>query len=424
VQSARKEKNLIDFRKSGKDFFQPQGALRFFVFGLCSLVYIFLGWTFGLYRKAFIHRRPANIRRLIVLGFGGIGNHLMLTPALLRLKETDPARCVHLAVSSTACGEVLQSDPNVDSLSVLNATKCRTFKELIKTGLTLRKLSPDIFMAASGINPVTGGIIALLSGAKVRVGEEWHGRGFLYTHKIQVDSKVFEGVQNLKLANLVDGCSIATVPPIILKLAAAEMAEAKRWLADCSIPTGATVIGMHPGSGPEQKWKRWDTQKFVRLARHLSQTLRVFTIFFVGPDEGELVDGLKSSNNGSSRIYQGQGSIRKTAARIASCDLFLSNDSGLRQIAVALGVRTFGIFGPTGIRKNYMADKQHTAIFRKNVRCRPCHYTRWRLACGEQRPCLKHITVDQVYKAMVPHLNRAGRSPHAVAAVSHPKQLL
>lgn len=424
MQSGRKEKDLIDFRKSGKDIFRPQGALRFFVFGLCTLAYSLLGWILDLSRKAFLHRRPAKIKRLIVLGFGGIGNHLMLTPALRRLKETDPARCVHLAVSSAVCGEVLQSDPNVDSLSVLNATTGRTLKEFIKTGLSLRKLSPDAVMAASGINPVAGGMIALIGGAKIRVGEDWHGRGFLYTHKIQVDSKVFEGVQNLKLAYLVDEFSIETVPPVMLKLTAAEMAEAESWLTDCSIPSGATVIGMHPGSGPEQKWKRWDTQNFVKLARHLSQTQRVFTIFFVGPGEGELVDGLKSSNNGSSRIYQGQGSIRKTAARIASCDLFLSNDSGLRQIAVALGVQTFGIFGPTGVRKNFMAAKQHTVIFRKNVRCRPCHYTRWRLACGEQRPCLKHITVDQVYKAMVPHLNLEGRSPHAVAAVNHPKQLL
>jgi|GEM_PF-1159737 len=421
---SRVEKNLIDFRNTGKDFFRPQSALRFFVFGICTLAYILLGRVYGFYRKALFHRRPANIRRLMVFGFGGIGNHLMLTPALLRLKETDPARSVHLAVGSPVCGELFQSDPNVDSLSVLNATKCRTLKEFMKTGFALRKLSPDFVMAASGINPLAGGIISLISGAKIRVGEDWHGRGFLYTHKIQVDSKVFEAVQNLKLANLLDGVPIEPVPPIMLKLTAVEIAEAQRWLADSSIPTGATVVGMHPGSGPEQKWKRWDTHNFVRLARQLAQTQRVITIFFVGPDECELVNELKSSNDGSSRIYQGQGSIRKTAARIAGCDLFLSNDSGLRQIAVALGVRTFGIFGPTGIRKNFMAAKQHTAIFRKNVHCRPCHYTRWRLACGEQRPCLKHISVDQVYKAMAPHLNRAGSSPDAVAAVNHPKQLL
>ena len=424
MQPGRKEKNLIDFRRSGKDFFRPQGALRYFVFGLCTLVYLFLGRTFALYRKAFIHRRPANIRRLIVLGFGGIGNHLMLTPALLRLKQVDPDRRVHLAVGSAVCAEVLQSDPNVDSLSVLSPTQCRTFKAFIKTGLTLRKLSPDMVMAAAGINPLAGGIIALISGAKIRVGEEWHGRGFLYTHKIKVNAKAFEGAQNLKLANLVDGSSAETLPPIMLKLTAADMAEAQRWLADCSIPAGATVIGMHPGSGREQKWKRWAMQNFVRLAGQLSQTRRVLTIFFVGPDEGALVDGLKSSNNDSYRIYQAQGSIRQTAARIASCDLFLSNDSGLRQIAVALGVRTFGIFGPTGIRKNFMASKQHTAIFRKNVRCRPCHYTRWHLACGEQRPCLNYITVEQVYKAMAPYLNLADRSPDAVAAVNHPKQQL
>jgi heptosyltransferase-2 len=179
-----------------------------------------------------------------------------------------------------------------------------------------------------------------------------------------------------------------------------ETDEARKWLDGLSIPAGRKILGIHPGSGKHQKWKRWDLINFIKVSNELSITQKAFAIFFLGPEDEDLyLELMKEDSNNFYLSFESE-SIRKTAARINCCDLFLSNDSGLRHIAASLNVKTIGVFGPTIREKNAVPDAKNKIIYSKNVQCSPCHYTSWYLSCGDLKPCLKEVSIHQVINAV------------------------
>ncbi len=329
----------------------------------------------------------------------------MLAPVLRSLKHARPELHIHIVAASKTCSQVLETNSNVDSISVMNISKMNRGLEYVTAGKNIRKYRPDAVLVAAGTNPVAGSLVSFFSRARFRVGEDWRGRGFLYTHRLRVNYRIYEAEQNLKLANFLIPNLRTDTPVIELELTPEEITEARNWLSHFNIPADSKLIGIHPGSGKEQEWKRWGIEKFVKLSRQISLKINVVTVFFLGPDENDMAAPLRKMDVARHHIYLGKGSVRKTAARIACCNFFLSNDSGLRQIAVALGIKSFGIFGPTIIRKNFIGGRNHEAIFQKNVLCRPCHYTRWWLACGSERPCLKTLSVDQVIDRILTGIN-------------------
>jgi ADP-heptose:LPS heptosyltransferase len=357
-------------------------------------------------KKLTCRRNFPGYDKLLILGFGGVGNHLMLTPAVREIKRARPDLNIHVVSSSRLCAEVLEGNPYIDSISVLDITWLKRLSETLKAGKILRLFRPDAVLAAAGINPITGGVISFLSGARIRIGEDWLGRGFLYTHTIKANQMIFEARQNIELAKQLGALSNDHSLYLEMRLTPDEKADGWRWRSEFGISDNEILVGIHPGSGAEQSWKRWDIENFVEVATKLTRKKEVFVVFFLGPDEDDLEKILKMRKPPSCFIHMEANSIRKTAARIASCNIFVSNDSGLRQIAVALGVKSYGIFGPTSLRKNFTDFGMHEAIFHKDVACRPCHYKTWWLACGNAKACLSEISADTLFdriNCFIPH---------------------
>lgn len=119
----------------------------------------------------------------------------------------------------------------------------------------------------------------------------------------------------------------------------------------CQIARVKGRFGIHPGSDSLFSisfTKRWPVERFVALAKTLTKEgiarqIRVF----IGPKETDL-----------GRWFQGNGfdvvekqSIRDLFGQIATCEHFVSNDSGLAHIAYSVGLKPFVLHGPTDWRK-------------------------------------------------------------------------
>ncbi|MDY6853508.1 MAG: glycosyltransferase family 9 protein [Thermodesulfobacteriota bacterium] len=342
--------------------------------------------------------------RLIILGFGGIGNHLMLIPTIRSLKQSNPQLKINLVVPSKICSEIFEPDPDIEKILIINIKKKDGFFYYFYVGRLLKALKPDAVMAAAGTDPVVGSLLSFLSGASQRIGEDWRGRAFLYTHKLKANQSDSELEQNIRLANFL---SVTNGPHTLqFYLSKDETDDAQRWLMKMDIPPGATLLGIHPGCGKQQEWKRWEIEKFIAVAKEMANKDNVWIIFFFGPDENDLISSVQNADILSAVICKDTGSIRKTAAIIGCCSLFLSNDSGLRHIAFSLGVSSVGIFGPTSQAKNYINEENHKALSLKNIACSPCHYTRWFLACEEVQPCLKNLSAKHVISSLSELLNK------------------
>jgi ADP-heptose:LPS heptosyltransferase len=108
------------------------------------------------------------------------------------------------------------------------------------------------------------------------------------------------------------------------------------------------------------------------------------------------VEQVASCTASSPLDFVGKLSIRETASVIGKCSLFVSNDTGLMHVAVALGVPVVVIFGPTDPRRTGPYSDQ-SVVVTPDIDCAPC-YDGWRAQC-DTHPCLDAISVDDVVAA-------------------------
>jgi len=351
------------------------------------------------------------IKNIVILGFGGIGNHLMLIPAIKMIRQNFHDTNVHVLAASLPCADLLKEARIVDSVSVFRLHSAKYLIRYHESLRALKKLRPDLVIGAAGLDPVFVGILSFISGAQLRAGANWRGRGFLFTHEINLVGHEYEAIQNLRLVESVLGKPHHVSMKVPRFSLSEELLHAgQKWRAALNLKQEAILVGLHPGSGTEQKWKRWDLKNFTALAQCLETQCACTCIFFLGPDERELEKALLDFNVPASLISREDQSILQAASRIAQCQLFVANDSGLRQLAASLGVPSIGIFGPTSAEKNFTANGIHKVVTADHVLCRPCHYTRWWLACGTDRRCLTDITVETILTKTVKHIQRLRRS--------------
>jgi ADP-heptose:LPS heptosyltransferase len=93
--------------------------------------------------------------------------------------------------------------------------------------------------------------------------------------------------------------------------------------------------------------------------------------------------------------------LRRLAAAIAACDVFVSNDAAPMHISAALGTPTVGLFGPgeETIWFPYGAGGGHVAL-RKEVPCHPCHLDVCNRTGNGFMECMKLLSFSEVFAAV------------------------
>ena len=164
---------------------------------------------------------------------------------------------------------------------------------------------------------------------------------------------------------------------------------------DIALPAGKPVVGLADAALDLPDWERKRWPYYPDLARRLME--KGYTVVLIGgPAEAKrftpeawpegVVNGL------------GKYSIPQTAGLMKRCDLVIANDSGPAHMAAALGVKTFVIFGATRTTKNRPYGEDVT-IISIHLPCSPCQYTpRWS-SCMDWR-CMRDLSVDDVLSAV------------------------
>ena len=125
------------------------------------------------------------------------------------------------------------------------------------------------------------------------------------------------------------------VPRLVPRAAWFEAARA--FLASAGIRDEFAAI--HPGSGGRAK--RWPAERFVELAARLGRPV----VWLLGPAESE--EGrLRAMGRGIGVVAEGLP-LPTLAGLLASCQVYVGNDSGVSHLAAAVGAPTVALFGPT-----------------------------------------------------------------------------
>ena len=223
---------------------------------------------------------------------------------------------------------------------------------------------------------------------------------FLNTDLVVPDEKKHDVLQNFRLFSCLGLSEPETVSLVPVPLTPTEETFGITYVRSC-VPSGSTLIGMHPGSSSEHDMekKRWPVERFAALAGLISKDRNSLYLIFGGPEEEGLKQRLAALIGKNAHVVTSQ-SLFETAAVIKQCTAFISNDSGLMHIAASYGVKTAGIFGPTDDTRTAPFGPNHLVI-RGRYDCSPC----WTIANAGKREqcrfgdfrCLQRLSAEEVF---------------------------
>ncbi len=108
------------------------------------------------------------------------------------------------------------------------------------------------------------------------------------------------------------------------------------------------------GVGPTSNWigKTWPAERFIEIIKWMTYDSGLMAdahvAVFAAPNEEEAARKVLASIPEGKRIdIIAKCDPATAAAAIARCDFYIGNDSGLMHCAAAVGVPTFGLFGPS-----------------------------------------------------------------------------
>ncbi|MDB2613750.1 lipopolysaccharide heptosyltransferase II [Chlamydiales bacterium] len=170
--------------------------------------------------------------------------------------------------------------------------------------------------------------------------------------------------------------------------------EEKEWANKLLEKHTGKVIGINPGAAFGSA-KCWPPERFRALVEKILKETD-HTILCFG--DSSLVSLINQITHGlGERVVNlaGKTSIRELLALINACDVFLSNDSGPMHIAAALKVPLVALFGSTNPTKT--GPYHFGKVIYKKVFCSPCY----KRICPIDFSCMKNISVDEVYSALL-----------------------
>jgi lipopolysaccharide heptosyltransferase II len=328
------------------------------------------------------------IEKLLALVPNWIGDVAMCTVALRALHQRHP-RARLVALGRTSACDLLAGLPWVhDRVEVpVRPTLAEMFR--------LRK-QPEVCRADVAVvfpHSFRAALMARILGARRVVGYSRGGRSILLTtavppYRVQgTVTPVYMAKEYLDLVRLL-GCE-DDGGGLELRVESEVAAAIAPRLAGTR-----PLIGFAPGAayGPS---KLWPAERYADVADALSERAGARCVLLTAPGEEEVRDAVRRCAKAQFIPFDDdQPSIAKMKAAVAELDLLVCNDSGARHVAVALGVPTVCIMGPTSPAYSCGPYERGT-VLRINVDCGPCQ----KPICETDHRCMTGISPERVIEA-------------------------
>ncbi|MBM3266244.1 MAG: glycosyltransferase family 9 protein [Candidatus Sericytochromatia bacterium] len=340
--------------------------------------------------------QASEIRRILFVQFGGIGDVILAFPAIKSLREAYPDARLTLMVESRAKG-VGAFNPAIDEVLAFDAKDRPTLAEFLDVVGGLRSRYFDLAVA-SGRSPAIPALL-LLSGARYRVGYAANPLSMLLTVAAPLERKQYAGWMYYDLVG-----SFLDIPACVPQVVVApdDQAWATEFRARNGLVDGDAVVVLHPGASRMAArrgiHKTWEPRRWAEVARQLlAASCKV--VLAGGPDDDEGVAAILATGLEGVVVAHGQTrSLGQLAALIQRAALLIAVDSAPMHLGIAVGTPTVGIFGPTDPDKLIPPGTSHQAVHVGGLACRPCLWDRRSTTCQEIT-CLRDLTPDMVLAA-------------------------
>ena len=346
-----------------------------------------------------------DIRSILLLQLGDIGDVVLSFPAIRALRENFPDAKLVVAVREKAA-ELIADCPWTTDVISINTKQRKWYQELAyQKDFFLRLWKYNFDLAVDLRADSRGAVLTLLSGARQRVGfhaqdgKLWRNR--FYSHFPYVEGRPGQHMVEYYL-NLVRACDLETEniwPELVIP--EEKLSRAIALLNEENVPLDNPVIAIQPFS--LWPYKEWDVNKYVDLIQRISDEYKLSIIITGSPDERKKAHTLVKKSERHVHNFAGKTTIGTLAALLKICRLFVGGDSAGIHIAAAVDTPTVSIFGPMSSDAWAPRGSRHRVV-QKQLFCVPCHQKGCNGSGTSQ--CLEGLTVDEAMPAVKCQLDR------------------
>jgi len=381
-------------------------------------------------------------RHILVRGTNWLGDAVMTTPALLRLREKfpdahitllTPEKLKDLWAGHPAVNKTISIAPNESVFAVgrklrrVGSSRCddRTAQRAVPAKFDLALVLPN--SPRSAIEP-------WLAGIPRRIGYARPWRNFFLTQAVLMrpdavrmrkrsvaeirqlvaadvnrrtprEDRAFTSAatnahqihEYLHLVGALGANPDPLPPQLFVTPDEIEAAKKKFGLEQITQP----VFGLNPGAeyGPA---KRWPVERFIAAAKEIQQRTNCVWLIFGGKGDVAIANQIASqlpSANSHLLNLAGKTSLGDLMSVLAFCRVLLTNDSGPMHVAAALGtpvVVPFGSTSPELTGPGLPGDSRHR-LLKSDAPCSPCFLRE----CPIDFRCMTGITVERVVEAVI-----------------------
>ncbi len=376
-----------------------------------------------------MNARP-NPERILVRGVNWLGDAVMTTPALHRLRERFPHAEIALLTQRRLADLYAQHPALNQVLAILPG------QGVWSVARTLRPHSFDLALILP--NSPRSALESWLASIPRRVGYARPGRTWLLTEAVaprpgsfalrkRSVSKInrllrsgsdarrvrppLDAHQLFEYLHLVStlGADREPLAPQLFVTPGEKQAAEKRALTELAswstapLPARPTWLGLTPSAayGPA---KCWPANNFARVVREVSGRLgNVVWLLFGQTGDGGLCTSISELAGTRCLNLAGRTSLRELMALLSICQVLVTNDSGPMHAAAALGTKVVALFGSTSPEltgPGLPGDPRHRSLSAE-VPCAPC----FRRTCPVDLRCMSGLTVsgvvDEVCRAVM-----------------------
>jgi heptosyltransferase-2 len=361
-------------------------------------------------------------RRILVRGTNWLGDAVMTTPALLRLRENFPDAHITL-LTHEKLADLWQQHPAINETISFAAGE-----SIFAVAKKLRAGRFDLALVLP--NSPRAALEVFLAGIRQRVGYSRPWRNFFLTqtvtsradavkmhkrsaaeihhlvspppearNRLEIPKAAHQIFEYLNLAATLGAKLEPVAPELVVTTEEISVAKKKFGLEKSDRP----IFGLNPGAeyGPA---KRWPVEKFIAAAKEIQQRTNCIWILFGGKGDLKLTANIAGEiPPPASRLpplnLAGTTSLRELMALLKICRVVLTNDTGPMHVAAALGtpvVVPFGSTSPELTGPGLPGDKRHR-LLKSEAPCAPCFLRE----CPIDFRCMHGISVARVVAAVL-----------------------
>jgi heptosyltransferase-2 len=333
----------------------------------------------------------------LVIQTSFLGDVILTTPLIRELAKRGP---VDVLVTPQGAA-VLANNPDIRT--VIPYDKRGTYGSALNLWQTVRELRTRRPYEAAYLaqGSFRSGLLAVMTGAKRRIGFASSTGRALYTHQLpyRPDRHHAERLWSLAMSECADPPTPDQVRPRLYP------SDEDRLIVDRMLRRNGSLDEPFVALAPGSAWgtKRWPY--YVELARRTSEHARIAIIG--AKSDAPIADEISGAVPAGSVINAvGELSLLASAELIGRAQAIVTNDSAPQHLASAMGTPTLTIFGPTVPEFGFgpLAERRAVAGL-DGLSCRPCdRHGPQRCPLGHWR-CMRELSPDYISSLLGEVLN-------------------